>query len=47
MHLWNINIQGRIQFDENKIFKAGNKISVTETEFGRIGMGIGYDLRFS
>ena len=46
IHLWNVDISGRIQYKEGNIFKAGNKISVVETALGRIGMGIGYDLRF-
>ena len=33
-------------FNENKHVSAGNKITVAETPFGKIGLAICYDLRF-
>ncbi len=46
MHLWDLEIEGRVQVKESEMFSRGNKVGVVETELGRIGMGIGYDLRF-
>ena len=46
VHLWDLEIEGRVQVKESKMFRRGNRIGVVETEYGRVGMGIGYDLRF-
>ncbi|MFB6290570.1 MAG: carbon-nitrogen hydrolase family protein [Candidatus Bipolaricaulia bacterium] len=46
IHLFQVNYPGRIQFDESKYLKAGNQQTVLDTELGRIGVAICYDLRF-
>ncbi len=46
MHLFDIDIPGRITFKESDILKPGQQITVVETNFGKIGIGICYDIRF-
>ena len=47
MHLFDINIPGKITYKESSTFTAGNQICVVDTEYCKIGIGICYDLRFS
>jgi omega-amidase len=46
MHLFDVNLPGKVTFQESKILKPGNRITSFTTEFGRIGLGICYDIRF-
>jgi predicted amidohydrolase len=46
MHLFDIDIPGRIIFKESDILKPGQEITVLDTIFGKIGIGICYDMRF-
>ncbi|MCL6591400.1 MAG: carbon-nitrogen hydrolase family protein [Firmicutes bacterium] len=46
IHLFDVNLPGKITFQESKILKPGNTITSFSTEFGRIGLGICYDVRF-
>jgi predicted amidohydrolase len=46
MHLFDIDIPGRITFKESDILKPGQEITVIDTIFGKIGIGICYDIRF-
>lgn len=46
MHLFDVDIKDRIKFVESERFSPGNKPCYFETEFGRVGLGICYDLRF-
>ena len=46
MHLFDIDISGKITFQESKVLSAGNEITHFETEFGKFGVGICYDMRF-
>ena len=46
MHLFDIDVKDRITFKESDVLTAGNKVSVVETEIGKIGIGICYDVRF-
>lgn len=46
VHLFDIDIPGKITFKESEYLIAGNKITTFDTEFGKIGMGICYDIRF-
>ncbi len=46
IHLFRVNYPGRIQFDEAKYLGAGDERTVVETDFGKAGIAICYDLRF-
>lgn len=45
-HLFDIAIQGGQCFRESDTLAAGNRISTFDTEFGRFGLEICYDIRF-
>lgn len=46
IHLFDIDIPGKISFMESKTLTAGNSPTVVDTDVGRIGIGICYDIRF-
>ena len=46
MHLFDINIEGGQHFMESETLTAGDRIAVFDTEFGRFGLEICYDIRF-
>ena len=46
MHLFDIDVKDKITFRESDVLTAGNEFSIAETEFGKIGIGICYDVRF-
>jgi predicted amidohydrolase len=46
MHLFDINIPGKIKFIESEVLSAGSSPTLIETEYGMIGLGICYDIRF-
>lgn len=46
MHLFDIDIPGKISFKESDTLTAGENIAVVDTEAGRLGLGICYDIRF-
>ena len=46
MHLFDIDVKDKITFKESDVLTAGNKFTLAETEFGKIGIGICYDVRF-
>ncbi|XP_042961515.1 omega-amidase, chloroplastic [Carya illinoinensis] len=46
VHLFDIDIPGKITFIESKTLTAGETPTVVDTDVGRIGIGICYDLRF-
>lgn len=45
-HLFDVDIKGKITFKESDKFGFGEGFSVFKTEFGNIGLGICYDIRF-
>ena len=45
-HLFDIDIPGKITFKESDTLTCGDSLTVVETEHGKIGLGICYDLRF-
>lgn len=46
MHLFDVDIPGKLRFQESDSFTHGEEVTVFDTEFGRIGIGICFDMRF-
>ena len=46
MHLFNIDVKGGQRFFESETLTAGNEVTVFDTEFGKMGLCICYDIRF-
>lgn len=46
MHLFDIDVKDRITFKESDVLTAGDEFTIADTEFGKIGIGICYDIRF-
>ncbi|KAG8635966.1 hypothetical protein MANES_16G084000v8 [Manihot esculenta] len=46
IHLFDIDIPGKITFIESRTLTAGQSPTIVDTEVGRIGIGICYDIRF-
>lgn len=46
VHLFDIDIKDGITFKESDTLSAGNKVTSFDTKYGKIGVGICYDLRF-
>ena len=47
VHLFDINVPGGQVFQESETLTAGDQVTVVDTEFGRIGVAICFDIRFS
>ncbi|MDD5986817.1 MAG: carbon-nitrogen hydrolase family protein [Eubacteriales bacterium] len=45
-HLFDIDVEGGMRFKESDTLTAGDTATVIETEFGKIGVAICYDVRF-
>ncbi|KAJ2725424.1 Omega-amidase nit3 [Coemansia sp. Benny D115] len=46
VHLFDINFPGRMVFKESEVLKPGNSMTDFMTPWGRVGLGICYDIRF-
>jgi predicted amidohydrolase len=46
MHLFDVNIEGGQFFKESDTLTAGEQITVFDTEFGKMGLCVCYDMRF-
>lgn len=46
MHLFDIDVKGKITFKESDVLTTGNDFTIADTEFGKVGIGICYDIRF-
>ena len=47
MHLFNIDIPGKIRFQESEVLSPGNKVTLIDIpEYGRVALAICYDIRF-
>lgn len=46
MHLFDIDVKGGQTFRESDTLTAGEEVTIFETEFGKIGLCICYDMRF-
>lgn len=46
IHLFDVDIPGKITYQESKKITPGDEYGIFDTEYGRIGLGICYDIRF-
>ncbi|CEP63665.1 putative hydrolase LALA0_S08e07800g [Lachancea lanzarotensis] len=46
VHLFDIDIPGGITFKESDTFSGGDTTTTVDTPFGKLGVGVCYDLRF-
>ena len=47
VHLFDIDIPGKIRFEESEVLSPGNKVSLVELpEYGKVAVAICYDVRF-
>lgn len=46
MHLFDINVPGKITFRESDVLTAGDTLAYFDTPWARFGLGICYDVRF-
>ncbi len=46
VHLFDIDIPGSVTFQESAILTPGNALTHFDTPWGRVGLGICYDMRF-
>lgn len=46
MHLFDIDVKGKIRFMESDTLSAGDDFTIADTPFVKIGIGICYDIRF-
>ncbi|CAO3641784.1 unnamed protein product [Cunninghamella echinulata] len=46
VHLFDIDVPGKITFKESDILTQGDSLTQIDTAFGKIGLGICYDMRF-
>lgn len=46
VHLFDIDIPGKQTFKESDTLTAGEKLTTVDTECGKLGIGICYDIRF-
>ncbi|CAI9602757.1 unnamed protein product, partial [Staurois parvus] len=47
IHLFNIDVPGKIRFQESETLTPGDSFSVFDTPYCKIGVGICYDIRFA
>uniref|UniRef100_A0A671RS52 omega-amidase n=1 Tax=Sinocyclocheilus anshuiensis TaxID=1608454 RepID=A0A671RS52_9TELE len=47
IHLFDIDVPGKIRFQESETLSPGNCLSMFETPFCKVGVGICYDIRFA
>lgn len=47
VHMYDIDIPGKITFMESKTISAGKDVTIFDTEFGKVGVAICFDIRFA
>ncbi|KAH0515969.1 Omega-amidase NIT2 [Microtus ochrogaster] len=47
IHLFDIDVPGKITFQESKTLSPGDSLSTFDTPYCRVGLGICYDMRFA
>ena len=46
IHMFDVELGGGESYKESRLYTSGNKAQFTDTDFGRLGMTICYDMRF-
>jgi omega-amidase len=46
MHLFDVDIPGKIRVKESETFSAGTEVTVVDTDFCKLGVEVCYDMRF-
>lgn len=46
VHLFDINVPGKIRFQESEVLSPGSQLTMIDTSLCKIGIGICYDMRF-
>lgn len=46
LHLFDIDVEGGVRFQESDVLSAGNSCTLIDTEYGNIGVAICFDVRF-
>ena len=46
VHLFDIDVPGKIRFQESETLTAGSQLTTFDTEFGKMAVAICYDVRF-
>lgn len=46
VHLFDVDIEGGIRFEESRVLSPGNRASLVSTPLAEIGLGLCFDLRF-
>ena len=46
VHLFNIDVPGKIRFQESEVLTGGQSLTEFDSEYGKVGVGICYDVRF-
>jgi omega-amidase len=46
LHLFDIDIPGKVAFQESRVLSPGDQFTVLETDYCKVGIGICYDVRF-
>ncbi|XP_038233598.1 omega-amidase NIT2 [Dermochelys coriacea] len=47
IHLFDINVPGKIRFQESETLSPGDNFSMFDTPYCKVGLGICYDIRFA
>lgn len=47
LHLFDVDVPGKISFRESDSFNPGRNVTVFNTPWGNVGVGICYDIRFT
>jgi omega-amidase len=46
VHLFDIDVPGKIRFQESEVLTGGQTLTDFDTEYGKLGVAICYDVRF-
>ena len=46
VHLFDIDVPGKIKFQESEVLTGGESLTELDTEYGKVGVAICYDVRF-